>query len=73
MAIEISAVPPALRLIHGKPELVEAQVNALLEDYTALSYSFMVVGAELHAAAILVHSREIRKAQLAAARMGRVQ
>jgi hypothetical protein len=69
MSVEITAKPRVLRVLHGKPELVEEEVNRLTEDYTVLQYHFFVIHDELVMAALLIATSEIRKAQLAQARM----
>jgi hypothetical protein len=69
MSVEIASKPRAFRVIYGKPEIVEEEVNRLSDEYTVLQYHFFVIKDELVMCAPMIATSEIRKAQLAQARM----
>ena len=54
------------RIVYGKPEVVEAEIERLKDSYVVTSVFFYVVADYLEVAVNLVHQREIRKAQLGA-------
>ena len=58
-------IEPSLRILSGSPEMVEHEANLLLKNYAAIMWNFSVVRDELVITVILVHERELRKAQLA--------
>lgn len=55
-----------LRIVYGKPEVVEAEIERLSDVYIVTSMYYYVVDNHLEVAANLIHQREMRKAQLAA-------
>lgn len=59
----------ATRIIYGKPEVVESELNRLGDTYTCTSLFYYVVGDHLEVAATLIHMREIKKAQFMAGAM----
>jgi hypothetical protein len=58
-----------LRILYGRPEVVEAEIERLKDSYVVTSVFFYVVENHLEVACNLVHQREMRKAQLGAMRM----
>ena len=54
------------RIVYGKPEVVEAEIERLKDSYVATGVFFYVVADHPEVAITLVHEREIRKAQLGA-------
>jgi hypothetical protein len=65
---EITNTSRAIRIITGKPEVVEAEINAIIDEYTPQSFTYSVVKDELLVSAILVNKSEARKAHLATIR-----
>lgn len=55
-----------LRILYGKPEVVEAEIERLSDVYIVTSMYYYVVDNTLQVAANLIHQREITKARLAA-------
>lgn len=60
------AAERGFRIVYGKPEVVEAELERLKDSYVVASVFFYVVSDHLEVACNLVHQREIRKAQLGA-------
>jgi hypothetical protein len=54
-----------MRLISGRPELVDAQVNELLDTYSLMTLSYSVVGDHVEVTAWLILQSEVRMMQLA--------
>ena len=52
-----------MRILHGIPEVVEAQLNKMGDTYACTGLFYYVVCDHLEVAATLIHMREIRKAQ----------
>jgi hypothetical protein len=55
----------ALRIVSGTAAEVEAELNVLLEAYVPTVWNFQPGANGALVSVVLVHSREIRKAQLA--------
>lgn len=73
MAVEMEKKPRALRIVEGTVAELELELNALLEDYTALVWNFSPVGAEIRGVVVLISNSVVQRQQLAAAgRMGRI-
>lgn len=58
----------SVRIICGAPELVEREVNVLLENYAPAMWNIQTCDGKPLVTCILVHERELRKAQIAAMR-----
>jgi len=59
--------PQRIRLLSGPPAIVEHEVNLLLDEYAAVTWSFAVAKDEVVVTVLMIHAGEIRKAQLAQA------
>lgn len=53
-----------LRIVYGRPELVEDWIEAHKDTYVISSCFFYVVQDHLEVAVNAIHQREVRKAQL---------
>lgn len=53
-----------LKIVYGRPEVVEDWIEAHRETYVITSCYFYVVGDHLEVAVNAIHQREVRKAQL---------
>lgn len=60
---------PPLRVVSAPPIQAVEQINALLSDYSVMSYHWAVVNHELILSVLLVNKSEIRKMALASAQM----
>jgi hypothetical protein len=69
MSLDAGIPDPPVRIISGRFDVTEAQVNRMAKDYVVAQWYFSVVKDEVHVTAILLSQGEIRKAQLAQARM----
>ena len=65
----IEKLEPATRIVYGRPEVVETQLNRVGDTYACTGLFYYVVDNHLEVAATLIHTREIRKAQLAGLQM----
>jgi hypothetical protein len=54
-----------LRIITGTCAEVEHQLNELLDKYIAQSFTFSVVGNEVHVTVLLMHESVVRMMQIA--------
>lgn len=70
MADILEAIAPALRIVYGRPEVVEAELNRLSDSYACTNLFYYVVETRLEVAATLISMKEIRKAQFAQAALG---
>jgi hypothetical protein len=61
--------PLRVRILTGPCWLVESTLNALADDYTAITFHFSVIRDIQQVTAILIHNSDIRRAQIAAAVM----
>jgi len=61
---------PIFRVSTGDPQSVVQEVNALVDWYQVLNWTWSTVDGKLVLAALMIHTREIRKAQLAAGNGG---
>jgi len=66
------AGPPVL-IVTGTAAATQANVNRLVKEYVVTQWFFAVVKDEVHVTAIMLSQAEIRKAQLAQARMPHVR
>ena len=73
MSVDVGIPDPPVRIISGRFDVTEAQVNRMAKDYVVTQWYFSVVKEEVHVTAIMLSQGEIRKAQLANARMGGVR
>lgn len=55
----------ALRIVSGRAELIEAQLNELMYEYTPTHWAFSTVGDHVELTVVLLHDREVRKSALA--------
>jgi len=69
MSIDAGIPDPPVRIVSGRFDVVEAQVNRMAQSYVVTQWAFAVVNNEFHVTAIMLSQSEIRKAQLAGARM----
>lgn len=67
----LAANDRGLRFVYGRPEVVEAEIDRLKNDYVVTGFYYYVVSDHLEVCAQLVHQREIKKAQLGAIAMPR--
>ena len=65
----IEKLESATRIIYGRPEVVESQLNEIGDTYACTGLFYYVVSDHLEVAATLIHTREIRKAQFMAGGM----
>lgn len=56
--------PRRLRIVSGTVYEIEEQMNRMLDEYVTVMWNWTVVGAELRVSVVLMHQREVRKAQL---------
>ena len=61
--------PLPVRIISGPWSVVEQEVNHLLKDYVVTQWAFFAHEGVQHITAILLSQTEVRKAQIAMARM----
>lgn len=73
MADFIEADSRGLRMIYGKPEVVEDWIEAHKDTYVISSCFFYVVQDHLEVAVNAIHQREVRKAQLGSMNLQRGQ
>lgn len=57
--------PRRIRFISGRPDLVDAQVNELLDEYVVGSVNYATTSEGVIVTCYLVHSSELRKMQIA--------
>lgn len=57
---------PRLRIVSGRAEVVEAELNVLMFDYTPAHWAFSTVGDHMELTVVLIHDSEVRKQQLVA-------
>jgi hypothetical protein len=57
---------PRLRIVTGRAEAVEAELGALMYDYTPTHWAFAAVGDHMEVTVVLLHDSEVRKQQLVA-------
>lgn len=60
-----TAKEPAYRIVSGAPAEIEEAVNRLVEAYVPVAWNFQAGVSGPVVTVVLLHSREIRKAQLA--------
>lgn len=58
--------PRQVRIVTGPCANVEVELELIGDEYAIQSLSISVVGLEVHATAVLIHSSMIRKMQIAA-------
>ena len=69
MSVDVGIPDPPMRILTGPCRVVEAEVNRMAQSYVVTQWAFAVVNNEFHVTAIMLSQSEIRKAQLAGARM----
>lgn len=65
MSIDVGIPDPPVRIVSGRYDVVEHEVNRMLGDYVVTQWAFAVVNNEFHVTALMLHQREFRKAALA--------
>jgi hypothetical protein len=65
MSVQMTTKPPTTRILSGNPLKVEAELNALDDEYVVIETNFAVVKDELTLTLILIHQSELRKMRLA--------
>jgi len=55
-----------IRLVSGRPEYVQDEVNALLDGYAPLTWSFGVARDEVVVTCLLISEKELQKQRFAA-------
>lgn len=69
MSVDVGIPDPAVRIVSGRYDAVEHEVNRMLGDYVVTQWAFAVVDNEFHVTALMLHQRELRKMSLAQAGM----
>lgn len=72
MDIANSAKPRRLRIIAGRPQTVEHDLNEILDDYAPTVWIGATVGDHMELAVVCLSIAEIRKAGLAQGGGGRI-
>jgi hypothetical protein len=65
MGIDVGVPDPPIRILSGRYDVVEHEVNRMVNDYIVTQWAFAVVNNEFHVTAVMLHQRELRKMQLA--------
>lgn len=65
MDIANNEKPRRLRIIAGRPQTVELELNGILDDYAPMVWNCATVGDHMELAVVCVSISEIRKGQLA--------
>ena len=70
--MDITTKPQRLRIVSGRPAEVEAELNQLLESYSAAVWNIGPGAQGAIVTVVLLHESVIRQQQIAAARMAQV-
>ena len=57
--------PKRLRIVSGRFDLVEDELNRLLDHYVAQSFTFSPIKDEMHVTVVLMHESVVRMMQIA--------